>query len=289
VRSRIRMFTMIYEDRRRAWIRAIACPMLAAGLVLLEGCTGSLQSHLQPPSVPGKPYIRMSGQVDGFNVWVVDGCYVREKLDEEFTNFGQHYEFPVIPAAEFWLDEENSPGEQKFFIDHLLIEYRLMAGGMDYDRALDEADKAEKAERLATPAGRDGSALLAGHRREELVARVHKQVLDEGRGGVKVWVVDGELVRDVFFIDFTEGGHDWVYDFVPAGEVWIDDDVRPEERRFILLHELHERALMSSGWAYGRAHRDSSRIESHYRRHPRGLDGALRVEIEKNRLVKSRR
>jgi hypothetical protein len=283
------MWIMRSEDRRRAWIRAVGCPILAAGLAFLAGCAGSPRSRLQQPSVPGKPYIRMSGQVDGFNVWIVDGCYVREKLDEEFTNFGQHYEFSIIPAAEFWLDKENSPGEQKFFIDHLLIEYRLMAGGMDYDRALDEADKAEKAERLATPAGRDASALLAGHRREELVARVHKQALDAGHGGIKVWVVDGELVRDVLFIDFTEGGHDWVYDFVPAGEVWIDDDVRPEERRFILLHELHERALMASGWAYGRAHADSSRIESHYRRHPRGLDAALRVEVEKNRSVKSRR
>jgi len=224
----------------------------------------------------------MSGRVDGFEVWVVNGQYVRENLDEEFTNFGQHYNFRFIPAGEFWLDEENAPGEERFFIDHLLIENKLMAGGVAYDSALDEADKAEKAERLGTAAGREGASLAAAHRTSELVARIHEKLLEDWSAGVKVWVVDGELVRDVFFIDFTEGGHDKVYDFIPVKEVWIDDDVRPEERRFILLHELHERRLMSGGWAYGKAHEDSSRLEAHYRRHPGGLDAAIRAEIAKN-------
>jgi hypothetical protein len=39
---------------------------------------------------------------------------------------------------------------------------------------------------------------------------------------------------------------------------------------------------MSVGWTYGKAHKDSSRLESHYRRHPGGLDAALRAEIAKN-------
>ncbi len=50
---------------------------------------------------------------------------------------------------------------------------------------------------------------------------------------VKVWIVDGEAVRDLFFIDFTEGGYDKVYPFIPSGEIWIDDDVFPRERKFI--------------------------------------------------------
>jgi hypothetical protein len=253
-----------------------------AAVVFMGGCAAGPGARVLSPAVPGKPYLRMSGRVDGFEVWVVNGQYVRENLDEEFTNFGQHYNFRFIPAGEFWLDEENAPGEERFFIDHLLIENRLMAGGVAYDSALDEADKAEKAERLGTAAARAGDSLAVAHRTGELVARVHEKLLEEWSAGVKVWVVDGELVRDVFFIDFTEGGHDKVYDFIPAKEVWIDDDVRPEERKFILLHELHERQLMSGGWTYEKAHRDSSRLESHYRRHPGGLDAALRAEIAKN-------
>ena len=33
-------------------------------------------------------------------VWVVDGAYIRNHIDEEFTNFGQHYSFPYIPKNE---------------------------------------------------------------------------------------------------------------------------------------------------------------------------------------------
>ena len=272
---------MTRENGRQTLAPAILRLVLAA-VVLLGGCDAGPGARVLPPSVPGKPYLRMSGRVQGFDVWVVNGQHVRENLDEEFTNFGQHFEFRFIPAGEFWLDEENAPGEAQFFLDHLLVENRLMARGVAYDTALEEADKAEKAERLATAKAREAYALLAAREMPRLVARVHKKLLEDWSAGVQVWVVDGELVRDVLFIDFTEGGHDKVYDFIPPKEVWIDDDVRPEERRFILLHELYERRLMSGGWAYGNAHRDSSRLESHYRRHPGGLDAALRAEISKN-------
>jgi hypothetical protein len=267
---------------RRALTRAAAGLVLAA-LVFMAGCTGGLEPRLVRPPVSGKPYLTFYGRVEGFDVWFVNGQYVRENFDEEFTNFGQHLKFPFIPAREFWLDEENAPGEARFFIDHLLVENRLMARGVTYINALDEGDKVEKTERLGTAAGREGAALAAAHRTGELMARIHKKLLEEWSDGVKVWVVDGELIRDVFYIDFTEGGHDKVYGFIPAKEVWIDDDVKPEERPFIVLHELHERALMSRGWTYAKAHPDSSRIEFHYRRHPAGLDAALRVEMAKNR------
>jgi hypothetical protein len=62
------------------------------------------------------------------------------KRDEEFTNFGQHYRFRFIPTHEFWIDHEHGLGEQRIFIDHLLVEHRLMAGGMPYDQALGKAD-----------------------------------------------------------------------------------------------------------------------------------------------------
>jgi hypothetical protein len=48
--------------------------------------------------------------------------------------------------------------------------------------------------------------------------------------GVSVWTVNGRLVRGAFDIDFTAGGHDDVYEFVPAGEVWIDDAIEEKER-----------------------------------------------------------
>lgn len=93
-----------------------------------------------------------------------------------------------------------------------------------------------------------------------------------------MWIVDGRLVRSVFDVDFTEGGHDHVYEFVPENEVWIDNDVDEAERPFVLLHELHERNLMEKGWDYDRAHEDSSKLEYHCRQHPEELHNALAKE-----------
>ena len=50
---------------------------------------------------------------------------------------------------------------------------------------------------------------------------------------IKVYIVNGRLVRDYLFIDFTEGGHDFVYDFVPKNELWLDYDIRRTERDFL--------------------------------------------------------
>lgn len=43
------------------------------------------------------PYLRKDEQRGDFQVWIVDGSYIRGHIDEEFTNFGQHYRFPYIP------------------------------------------------------------------------------------------------------------------------------------------------------------------------------------------------
>ncbi len=220
------------------------------------------------------PYVRKVGQRGNITIWIVDGTYVRTHLDEEFTNFGQHYVFDCIPGNEFWLDREAKEDEQKFFIQHLLIEHRLMAKGVEYNDALEAADRAEAAERKK--AG-DIRKLTRGSSLPDL-SRVHVRLWKTLTSGVTVWVVDGRLVRSVFDIDFTEGGHDHVYEFVPENEVWIDNDLDERERPYVLLHELHERNLMEKGWTYDKAHEDSSKIEYHCRHHPNELHDALAKE-----------
>jgi hypothetical protein len=227
-----------------------------------------------------KPYIKKVDQIANITVWIVDGQYVRGRIDEEFTNFGQHFRFRFIPLHEFWIDQEHSLGEEQFFIDHLLIEYRLMTQGMTYDKALGRADAVELKERRKAELVRQISKLS----RKKTVENIHKQLLMKYSGAVKVWIIKGGLVRSLYFIDFTEGGHDLVYPhFIPKSEVWLDDDLSPGERRFVLLHELHERHLMGLGWPYFKAHRSASRIEYHCREHPDELDANLRLEVEKNR------
>ncbi len=223
------------------------------------------------------PYVKQVAQRGAIRVFYVDGTYIRTHTDEEFTNYGQHYRFPYIPENEFWIDQiapGADEGEVRFFIDHLLVEQRLMAKGMPYEQAIDEADKAERAERRR--AG-DVKRVTGGAELPD-PAKVHVRLWKKLADGVSVWIVNARLVRSVFDIDFTEGGHDHVYEFVPEKEVWIDNDLEEPERPYVLLHELHERNLMAKGWDYDHAHANSSHIEYHCRHHPEELHAALIAE-----------
>lgn len=220
------------------------------------------------------PYVKKIDQRGRISIWIVDGSYIRSHIDEEFTNYGQHYRFKSIPKDELWIDQEANPDEQKFFIDHLLAEHRLMEKGVPYDQALEAADTAERAERRR--AG-DIKRMIKGGKLPN-PEQLHMHLWKKLETPVSVWIVNGRLLRSVFDIDFTEGGHDHVYEFVPENEVWIDNDLSESERPYVLLHELHERNLMAKGWDYDRAHADASKIEYHCRHHPDELHETLANE-----------
>jgi hypothetical protein len=110
-----------------------------------------------------------------------------------------------------------------------------------------------------------------------------KKLLKKYSGKIKVWIVNGKTVRDLFYVEFTEGGHDKVYPFIPKNEVWIDDDDDENEIKFILLHEMHERKLMAKGMKYNPAH--AGKIELKYRRNPEGVDEKLEEEIRENNKI----
>ena len=224
---------------------------------------------------PKPPYLHQLDKRGDIQVWVVDGSYIRGHIDEEFTNFGQHFRYKYIPRDEFWLDDEAAHDEHTFFIDHLLVEHRLMAAGKSYGDALVEADSAERRERRRagdmTKATRRGQHLPEGK-------DAHDHLWKTLENRVSVWIVNGRFVRSAFDIDFTAGGHDHVYEFVPTNEVWIDDAITEKERGFVLLHELHERNRMAKGMPYSQAHAESSRLECQCRHHPDELHDALAAE-----------
>lgn len=226
-----------------------------------------------------KPYIRKFEEIAGFTVWIVDGRHIRDNIDVEFTNYGQHLRFKFIPEKEFWIDEEHGgEGEEKYFIEEMLVENRLMADGMKYEQAVEKAERVERKER------NKHERVIRGIRKinkEVMDSKIHKELLKKYSKKINVWIVNGRIVRDLFYIDFTEGGHDKVYDFVPDNEIWIDDDLNLRERKFVLLHEIHERNLMSHGRDYASAHKSSSEIEHYCRKNPDELDKRLNEEIKK--------
>jgi hypothetical protein len=194
-----------------------------------------------PESV--KPaYIRKTDQRGDFDVWIVDGSYIRGHIDEEFTNFGQHYRYPFIPLKELWIDQEAQHDERRFFMDHLRAEFSLMDKGVPYDKAIMEAEKIERKERR-----RSGDEQELTH---------HGRELPDGRDvHERLWK---KLESEV--------------------SVWIDDAIIGQERPYVLLHELHERNRMSTGWPYSKAHAESSHIEYMCRHHPDELHDALARE-----------
>ena len=220
------------------------------------------------------PYVRRLERRGPLDVWLVDGSYVRKNIDEEFSNFGHHWSFSEIPEREIWLDHESDPDELKFFIRHAVLERRLMRQGKDYDAARRKANREERKMRASSGDLRkvtDGKSLPRAE-------RVHERLWKKLPNGVSVWFVKGRLVRSVFDVEFTEGGHEHVYEYVPRGEVWIDDDIHDDELGFVLFHELHERNLMAKGMDYDAAHEESSRLERYYREHPAELHQALADE-----------
>ncbi len=234
-----------------------------------------------------KQYLKKLGNFSGFNVWIVNGKYVRENFDREFTNFGQHLNYSFIPKNEFWIDKENEGDESRFFITNMLVENKLMSMKKSFDYAHKMAMLAEKRQRLKSKMMKN--ALKKTRQKDETLKKIHKKLLKGySNEKLKVWIVEGELVRDLFFLDFTEGGNDQIYSFVPVGEIWLDNDLSVSERKFVLLHQLHERNLMKKGWGYDTikkgAHWSAQDIEFSCRKNPKMLDKNIKHEIDIFRL-----
>ena len=84
--------------------------------------------------------------------------------------------------------------------------------------------------------------------------------------GLKAFAVDGKFVRDHMESAFSQGGNEFRYDFVPAGELWVDWSMPKAEWPYVLYHECYEAHRMSQGWSYDRAHNAAKRAENKLRR-----------------------
>ena len=57
------------------------------------------------------------------------------------------------------------------------------------------------------------------------------------------------------------GGHEFVFKYIPSGQVWVSDQVPVGERNKIIQHEVTERALMEKGMPYNLAHIEALKSE----------------------------
>ncbi len=222
-----------------------------------------------------KIYLKKFLSLSLFSVWFVDGEFIRKNICEDFVNIGQHYRFKFIPKNEFWLNCKKR--EAHFYIDHLLIENRLMGKKVSFENAYKLASFAEKKERARSSFARK---LKYFFKRKRFLEKVHKKIWKNYKNKLFVYIVNGEAVRDFLDIYFAGGSHGYVDKFVPENEIWIDDAIHSSEYKIILIHELHERRMMNTKkLSYLNAHKLATIVEDYCRKHSKKIDKFLEKEF----------
>lgn len=200
-------------------------------------------------------------------VWRVNGQLIRDRVDIEFSNYSQHYRFGFIPVDEFWIDHTVHPTELKYFVIRLMAEWQAMRSGTSYDDQWQSSVEAEQRARLEVRGPRLPN--------EDFLRAAGLRLFGRTEQGIAVRLVNGFVVRNQRYVDFAEGGHNSRYAFIPKDDIWLEDDVRPAERGFILVHELSEHQVMRGGWKYEAAHAHANKMELHARQHPAKLSTML--------------
>lgn len=63
---------------------------------------------------------------------------------------------------------------------------------------------------------------------------------------IEIMLVDGDKIKKKNNIDYVEGGHDLIYDFIPEKQIWIDGNMSKKTIPHIVYHEFIERYLMEN-------------------------------------------
>ena len=90
-----------------------------------------------------------------------------------------------------------------------------------------------------------------------------KKLFTTTADNIKVYLIDAEHIRTNIDIDYTMGGHGYIYpNYIPEDEVWIDDRMNELDINATTVHELDERKHMKTmDWNYSKAHDHASKKE----------------------------
>lgn len=227
------------------------------------------------------------GEKDGFKIWIVDGAHVRKDFFSEFLYGGNNERYPFVPDREIWIDNSVSSEEFETTLAHEINERNLMAKtGMSYFDAHDsslalevkmrngwEKICKEHEDKLPKVSPTDFDSTQEIETLPELIKlkNIYRIPLGD-RNGVKIWVVDGYVVRRDVYPDFGFSGNGKAYHFIPEDEIWIDGSVTCEETEYSVFLELKERELIIAGKSYDDAYSDA-------------LEGAEKMKEENRKLV----
>jgi hypothetical protein len=99
---------------------------------------------------------------------------------------------------------------------------------------------------------------------------------------INIWLVNGDIIRKSYSVDYTMGGNDRVYKFIPENEIWIDNAMSEKDRSYTIIHELRERRAVSEGATYEEAHKQANILEVLCRNNKIDVEKMINKELEKN-------
>lgn len=217
----------------------------------------------------GNIYRYYWGKSGSFDIWIVDGGVVRQKIYKEFLYGGNEQRYIFNPKGEIWIDNAISSEEFDLTLAHELNERHLMAKfGWTYENAHDSSLMLEQVIRhknmeicIAHESTLRKVSVLDSYDKKEIRSLSDSVYLQNIyrvpmglRDGVFVWVVDGYIIRKNLYPDFGFSGNDLAYHFIPPNEIWIDGQVSCEETEYSIALELTERKLMKEGKSYSDAY-----------------------------------
>jgi len=232
-------------------------------IVLTAGCTGRKAENV---------YRYYWGKKDKYDIWIVDGNVVRQKIYKEFLYGGNEQRYVFNPAGEIWIDNDISCEEFDLTLAHELNERHLMAKfGWTYQMAHDSSLMLEQVIRhsnmeqcLKHEASLGKVSVRDSYNEKEIkngpdsvqLQNIYRIPMGE-RDGISIWIVDGYLIRKNFYPDFGFSGNDLSYHFIPPKEIWIDGQISCEETEYSVSLEMMERKLMSEGKSYSDAYEEA--------------------------------
>ncbi|MFA5766571.1 MAG: hypothetical protein WC919_01440 [Candidatus Paceibacterota bacterium] len=191
---------------------------------------------------------KLIGRFGDISIYRVNGEQVRSISNglEEFNESASHAIIDAIPENEGWVENTISKEELPFVV------FGLVSGMLSGD--YDAGELAEKAERSKVTPSQDNAS---GTPDPATYVRKLGDIF-----GIKFYLIDANVVRNQYKVDFALGGNNGPYDWVPRDEIWLDSAIHPSELPYIALHEFYERhRMLQNGLDYSKAHAAASTIE----------------------------
>ena len=215
-------------------------------------------------------------QIGIYKIYTVNAEAIRKSslYDVEYNDFATHLQFPkLVPNNEIWISNDIDKKEIPFFIHNGLHQYEGKKKKVKdwYDYAL----KLERSERKKIDGLKFHPKL---HNKKPPQKVYYKSYLDikSPDNNIKVWLVNGEVIRDLFKSDFVLGGNGYVYSWCPRSEIWIEKNLvkdGEQEIAAVILHEYVESTLMKlKKFSYDKAHNIASKVEFNCRKNDCSID-----------------